>query len=199
MLGRCRYFAKSQLKWVPFLGWGLWAMGMPLVSRKWTRDQREMERVFRGILRRRWPVWLVSYSEATRFTAAKRAAAEKWCQANNKPLGKHVLYPRTKGFVACVQKLRRAAHVKAVYDVTIAYAKDGRVFQAAPTFVQTLARPHLDQDWTFYVHVDRYELSELPTEDEQLVQWLESRWLDKGGRLEQLNQRLLKNEPWGGR
>lgn len=56
MLGKCRYFAKSQLKWVPFLGWGLWAMGMPLVTRKWTQDQREMDRVFNGILQRRWPV-----------------------------------------------------------------------------------------------------------------------------------------------
>lgn len=56
MLGRCRWFAKQQLKWVPFLGWGLWVMGMPLVSRKWTADQREMDRVFHGILTRHWPV-----------------------------------------------------------------------------------------------------------------------------------------------
>lgn len=56
MLGRCRWFAKQQLKWVPFLGWGLWAMGMPLVSRKWTQDQREMDRVFRGVLQRQWPM-----------------------------------------------------------------------------------------------------------------------------------------------
>ena len=56
MLGRCRWFAKQQLKWVPFLGWGLWAMGMPLVSRRWTTDQREMDRVFRGVLQRQWPM-----------------------------------------------------------------------------------------------------------------------------------------------
>ncbi len=56
MLGRCRWFAKQQLKWVPFLGWGLWAMGMPLVSRTWTKDQREMDRVFHGPLARRWPI-----------------------------------------------------------------------------------------------------------------------------------------------
>lgn len=56
MLGRCRWFAKQQLKWVPFLGWGLWAMGMPLVSRKWTKDQREMDRVFHGPLERSWPI-----------------------------------------------------------------------------------------------------------------------------------------------
>ena len=48
MLGKCRWFAKQQLKWVPFLGWGLWAMGMPLVSRKWDKDQAELERVFKG-------------------------------------------------------------------------------------------------------------------------------------------------------
>ncbi len=56
MLGRCRWFAKQQLKWVPFLGWGLWAMGMPLVSREWTRDRREMERVFSGIKGNKWPI-----------------------------------------------------------------------------------------------------------------------------------------------
>lgn len=56
MLGRCRWFAKQQLKWVPFLGWGLWAMGMPLVSRKWMQDKREIDRVFRGVSLYRWPM-----------------------------------------------------------------------------------------------------------------------------------------------
>jgi 1-acyl-sn-glycerol-3-phosphate acyltransferase len=55
MLGRNRWFAKEQLKWVPFLGWGIWAMGMPMVSRKWTQDQAEMGRVFGGITKNRWP------------------------------------------------------------------------------------------------------------------------------------------------
>lgn len=55
MLGYCRWFAKQQLKWVPFLGWGLWAMGMPLISRNWMRDQRELDRVFRGVVGRQWP------------------------------------------------------------------------------------------------------------------------------------------------
>lgn len=56
MLGRCRYFAKQQLKWVPFLGWGLWAMGMPLISRRWDRDQKELERVFHGPRVQKWPI-----------------------------------------------------------------------------------------------------------------------------------------------
>lgn len=56
MLGRCRWFAKIQLRWVPFLGWGLWAMGMPMVSRRWMRDRVELDRVFSGIVERKWPV-----------------------------------------------------------------------------------------------------------------------------------------------
>lgn len=56
MLSRCRWFAKKELKWVPFLGWGLWAMGMPLVSRKWMEDKKEMERVFSGVVEKEWPI-----------------------------------------------------------------------------------------------------------------------------------------------
>lgn len=59
MLSRCRWFAKVQLKWVPFLGWGLWVMGFPLVSRQWMKDKREMDRVFDGVLKRRWPTCML--------------------------------------------------------------------------------------------------------------------------------------------
>ena len=56
MLNRLRYFVKIQLLWVPFLGWGLWGVGMPLVSRNWGKDKAEMDRVFSGIVKRRWPM-----------------------------------------------------------------------------------------------------------------------------------------------
>lgn len=55
MLGRCRWFAKIELRKVPLLGWGIWAMGMPMVSRKWVHDQKELDRVFSGIIVRKWP------------------------------------------------------------------------------------------------------------------------------------------------
>ncbi|EME88185.1 uncharacterized protein MYCFIDRAFT_184949 [Pseudocercospora fijiensis CIRAD86] len=196
MLGRCRYFAKRQLKWVPFLGWGLWAMGMPLVSRKWMTDRKEMDRVFYHITRQQWPVWLISFSEATRYSASKRKAAEDWCLNNNKALGAHLLYPRTKGFVATVQKLRKTPHVKAVYDFTIAYAQDDKLFQVPPSFWQSLSWPNLAQKWRLFVHVDRHELEQLPLDDEALATWLEARWVEKGERLERLRQLLLEHRGW---
>lgn len=56
MLGRCRWFAKQQLKWVPFLGWGLYAMGMPLVSRNWVKDRKELDSIFGKIRTNQWPI-----------------------------------------------------------------------------------------------------------------------------------------------
>ncbi|KAK3938047.1 1-acyl-sn-glycerol-3-phosphate acyltransferase [Diplogelasinospora grovesii] len=192
MLGRCRWFAKVQLRVVPFLGWGLWAMGMPMVSRNWVKDRVELERVFRGIVERRWPTWLISFSEATRFTPKKYLESRKWCVANNRPQPLHLLYPRTKGFITTVQHLRKGApQVKAVYDLTIAYQR-GAEWQAAPTMWETLCVSGLSRSQRknpatgsgkgcrFHVHARRFPIEELPQTDEGLAQWLEQRWVEKG-------------------
>ena len=142
---------------------------------------------------------LVSYSEATRYTQSKRLEAEEWCTTNNKRMPQHTLYPRTKGFIACVQKLRNAPSMKAVYDVTVAYAKQNGStfqFQQPPSFSQSLMMPRLDQQWRFFVHVERHLLEDLPSDDGELAQWLEDRWVEKGERLEVLRQRLEKGLPW---
>ncbi|TDZ21925.1 1-acyl-sn-glycerol-3-phosphate acyltransferase delta [Colletotrichum sidae] len=181
MLGRCRYFAKIQLRIVPFLGWGLWAMGMPMVSRNWSKDRHELDRAFSGIVNRQWPTWLISFSEATRFTKKKYEQSIVWCKESGRPQPKHLLYPRTKGFITTVQHLRQAPHIKAVYDVTIAYQR-GNDFQTAPTMWDTLSVPGLSSrhGYKFHVHVRRFPLDTLPTDDEKLAKWLENLWVEKG-------------------
>ncbi|KAI1504457.1 1-acyl-sn-glycerol-3-phosphate acyltransferase [Biscogniauxia marginata] len=185
MLGRCRWFAKIQLRMVPFLGWGLWAMGMPMVSRNWMRDRRELERVFSGIVDRKWPTWLISFSEATRFTPEKYKESKAWCEKNGRPQPQHLLYPRTKGFVTTVQHLRKAPHVKAVYDFTIAYQHKGH-FLEAPNMWETLKLPDISgaHGYKFHVLARRYPLEELPHTEAELARWLEQRWLEKGEWLE---------------
>jgi len=38
--------AKSASKWVPLLGWGFVAIGMPLVTRNWVKDEVEFKALF---------------------------------------------------------------------------------------------------------------------------------------------------------
>lgn len=91
--------------------------------------------------------------------------------------------------------MRRSPHVKAIYDVTIAYARKHK-FMAPPTFLETLMLPHLDQKWDFYVHVERHAIEELPMTDDELAKWLEDRWMEKGDRLEILRTRHERGQSW---
>ncbi|KAI1341484.1 1-acyl-sn-glycerol-3-phosphate acyltransferase [Xylariaceae sp. FL0016] len=192
MLGQCRWFAKIQLRVVPFLGWGLWAMGMPMVSRKWMRDQRELQRVFSGVVDKKWPMWLISFSEATRYTPKKYEESKVWCEQNGRPQPQHLLYPRTKGFVTTVQHLRKAPHVKAVYDFTIAYQHKDK-FLEAPNMWETLKLPNISTHYGYQFHIlaRRFPLEELPQTNDELAKWLEQRWVEKGEWLES------KRAEWG--
>lgn len=138
---------------------------------------------------------LISFSEATRYTPAKHAETVSWCKANMKPVPKHTLHPRTKGFVATVQNLRQVKHVRAVYDVTVAYADRDR-FMSPPSFFQSLYQPNLDKRYRTHVHVRRHEIVDLPTRDEDLAKWLETTWLHKGKRLASLKLKLANGDPW---
>ncbi|KAI8690632.1 PlsC domain-containing protein [Fusarium sp. Ph1] len=192
MLGRCRYFAKAQLRFVPFLGWGLWAMGMPLVSRNWLRDKSELDHVFSNMVQKAFPTWLISFSEGTRFTPAKYQESIDFCKLANRRQPRNLLYPRTKGFIATVQHLRQAPHVKAVYDLTIAYQHQG-TFQRAPSMWETLSTPGLSEQggYKFHVHVRRFPIESLPAKDEELAAWLEELWMEKGKILEAQEEQWL--------
>lgn len=128
---------------------------------------------------------LISFSEATRFTKEKYEKSLQWCQETDRPQPKHLLYPRTKGFITTVQQLRKAPHVKAVYDFTISY-QHGDKFQEAPTMWDTLSLPGLSDrlGYRFHVHARRYPIETLPEKDEDLATWLEQRWVEKGDLLE---------------
>ena len=130
-------------------------------------------------------IGLVSFSEATRYTPKKYEETKRWCSLNSKPCPQHLLYPRTKGFITTVQHLRTTPHVRAVYDMTIAYSHQNN-FMEPPTIWETLSCGGLSEKrgYRFHVDVKRFPLDELPETDEGLAKWLEKRWLEKGQFLE---------------
>lgn len=118
-----------------------------------------------------------------------------WCKEHCRPLPKHLLYPRFKGFVSTVRHLRQAEHVKAVYDVTIAY-QHGDNFMVAPDMLHTLILGKLGvrHKYRFHAHVRRFELIWLPENELDLVEWLERRWVEKGEWLAEQKERWANAE-----
>ena len=58
---------------------------------------------------------------------------------------KHVLYPRMHGFITTMSALRHTKHVRAVCDMTFAYA-NGNKFMQAPSFWQTISTADLAKE-----------------------------------------------------
>ena len=118
------------------------------------------------------PLWLISFSEGTRLTPGKLERSREIALDKGLEPFRHVLPPRTRGFVASVEGLR--GHLDSVYDVTIGYV-DG-----VPTLRQFIqgyvGRAHL--------HVRRFAVSELPERADDLVDWLRQRFREKDALLD---------------
>lgn len=166
-LGDLKFFVKEELKWVPGIGWGMVFLGCVFVRRDWTQDQARIRRAFAAIVDERLPVWLVTYPEGTRLTAAKLERARQYARERGLDPPRHVLVPRTKGFAAAAEALR--GHVAAVYDLTVGYEEG----------VPTLWQLALGQVRRIHLHVRRFPMGELPTGADALSTWLLDRFREK--------------------
>ena len=171
-LGDVKWFVKDAVKWVPGIGWGMLFLDCVFLKRDWASDQRGIERTFGGLKRGNVPMWLISFSEGSRITAAKAERGRAFARKSGLPITEHVAIPRKKGFVATVKGLRE--HVQAVYDVTIAYT-DG-----VPSMWQFLC----GESRGCVLHVTRHAMDGLPEADDALGTWLIDRFVAKDGWLD---------------
>ena len=170
-LGDLKWFVKDELKWVPGVGWGMVFLDCLFVKRDWARDESTIAATFDRILQDDVPLWLILFPEGTRITPDKLRESNAYAERSGLPPTEHLLQPRTSGFVASVQGLRR--HVSAIYDMTIGYEV------GVPTLWQYVKgynpRAHL--------HVERMPVEELPEDGEGLAAWLQQRFAAKDERL----------------
>lgn len=131
-----RFFIKSQLIWVPFLGVAWWALDMPFMRRhskeKLLRQPglkgRDLESARNACEKfRTIPVAMTNFPEGTRFSPAKR-------DQTNSPY-RYLLQPRIGGLGQVMYAL--ADELDALIDVTIVYPQT-RSGGRPPTFWQLL-------------------------------------------------------------
>ena len=172
-LGDMKWMVKDPIKYVPGVGWGMLFLDCVFVKRDWAKDRASVLATFARLRDNDVPVWLLSFSEGTRFTQAKSDRSREYAREHGLHEPRHTLVPRTKGFVATVVGLRD--HVDAVYDLTLGYE------EGVPTLWQYIKgfsnRAHL--------HVRRHPIHTLPEDEEGLSDWLTDRFREKDDLLEQ--------------
>ncbi len=160
-IGDLKWFVKDKLKYVPGVGWGMLFLDCLFVKRDWTSDSGYIQQVFKKMLEHRIPAWIIIFAEGTRIKPQKLADSQQFARDRGLEPPQHTLFPRTKGFVATVQAMR-GGHVTAVYDFTIGYT------QGVPTLWQWIKGyvPRVN------VYTRRFDINDLPEQDEALEAWL---------------------------
>ena len=173
-----KFFLKSELIWVPVIGWAWWALDFPFMKRgrghgarssdlKTTREACEK---FKRI-----PTTVINFVEGTRFTAAKHSQ-------QGSPY-RHLLKPKTGGLGIALATM--GEQFEALLDVTIVYP------HGTPRFWDLLCG-RID---AVTVRVQQREipddvLGSDPIGDkayrQRIVAWIEQQWSEKDALIGQL-------------
>ena len=174
--GDMKWFVKDVLKYVPGVGWGMLFLDCIFVKRNWTADRDSVEKTFAKVKKDNIPIWLMSFLEGTRLTPKKLKASQRHMARLNLTPTNHVMFPRTKGFVASVRGL--GSHIQAVYDVTIAH--EGPVLKLWELLKGDSRNVHL--------HVRRFPVLDLPKDDSALTEWAITLFAEKDRLLQQFHE-----------
>ncbi|EGC29814.1 hypothetical protein DICPUDRAFT_58605 [Dictyostelium purpureum] len=168
-IGNIKIAMKDIIKYIPFVGAGIWAMGFIFLSRQWQNDQHKINKAYSHLKKDGEPFWFVTHPEGSRFGPSNLKSSQEFAKSRNLPILNNILMPRVKGFTSAVLALNDT--VDAVYDLTVAYKK-------APGNMVKLI--YGSDPTEIHIHVRRFPLSEIPTSNEKdIEQWLYDRYYEK--------------------
>ncbi|MFH4982565.1 hypothetical protein AB6A40_009274 [Gnathostoma spinigerum] len=175
-----RMMTKDVMKYLPMFGWYIFMRGFVYVRRFGNFLVKPVADQLAYLRKLGEPYWLVIFPEGTRFSARKLAAiaeSKRFCEDYGVEAFKSVLFPRTKGCCLALDLLRPS--LDAVYDVTIAYgqSREEDCKRCAPNMFEFVCGRNPYR--YLQVHVKRFSVSEIPSDNHKLRKWLISRYQTK--------------------
>lgn len=174
-LASCKAMLKSDLKYVPIVGWS-WAMSDQLfLDRNWEKDKHKFGGSIDTLLNYQ-PMVATFFCEGTRFTKDKFIQSQKFAKERGIEAPKYHLIPRTKGFVAVIRHLKQRQsenpNLKVViYNAQVAYEEDG-----AMNIGDVVKRGLKPKGHGYF---ERIPLDDIPSDEEACAQWLHNLFLKK--------------------
>jgi len=175
ILNRNKIALKAALKWVPGIGWAMQADNYIFLDRRWDTDQDHISKILRYHVDLNSKPNILFFPEGTDFTENTLSKSNQYADKHSLSRFQYVLHPRTKGFCFFVNTLRKVDGIHAVHDVTVGYP-----YNITQGEVELL-KGNVPKKVNF--HLKRYPIDELPTDDQELSQWIKDRWIEKEERL----------------
>ncbi|XP_015789066.1 1-acyl-sn-glycerol-3-phosphate acyltransferase delta [Tetranychus urticae] len=163
ILGSAKGFAKKEIRYLPVIGWGWFFCEMIFVSRQWEKDSQHLGPSVTRLMEYDDVVTLLIFAEGTRYTKEKYENSVTYCKDKGLDILEHHLYPRSRGFVYTINKLKDK--LPAIYNIQIAFRKE----DPPPTLTSILRRQPLHG----YMYIQRVPMKNIPKEsDEQISNFL---------------------------
>ncbi|KAL7296345.1 hypothetical protein TKK_0010359 [Trichogramma kaykai] len=163
-----RMVAKDQVRRLPVLGALGQIRGAIYLKRNWRLDKDtfvEYLDYHREIGKK---VQILFFPEGTDFTEKSRCNSDRYASERGLPLYRHVIHPRTTGFVNVALYWQQIDCLDAIYDLTFAYP------DLEPNPFKRFLCGHLPYE--IHVHVRRFDKDDLPRDEIGLKHWLQQRW-----------------------
>jgi len=151
------------------IGWGTQVAGFIFLSRTWSKDEKLLSNSLRYYNKSCYPLQLLLFPEGTDLSHSNKAKSQQFAKDNQLQVYHHVLQPRTKGFIKCIEEMFKDNYLQSIVDITVGYIGD------IPQNERDLAAGR----WPSEVHFDvkMFSVNELPIHDKhQMEQWLQERW-----------------------
>lgn len=183
--GSLRFVADKQLLKLPVFGLIAAILDVVfLIERKAATSRAPLSRAYSRL--RHYgqcgiPFWLIVYAEGYLRSAKKLADGKQFAESRGLTPLKHLLQPRTKGFVAAVSALRN--ELDCVYDVTIAYG-DKPYDDVSPNAAELYLTP-TSKDRVVNVLVNRIPIENVPNDEDEAKEWLYNLYQEKDRKLDE--------------
>ena len=160
------------------------------LSRKWVLDKKVMSDTFSYFTSTRYPVQLLLFPEGTDLSESNKHKSHLFAEQNGLPKYEYLLNTRTRGFLHCVQELRKGPSTLSVVNMSVAYVG------GMPQNERDIAAGNWPKEIHFYArHVPP---AELPNDDQGLEEWLKRCWDDKEKQLEKFYSNKHFDAPYMG-
>jgi lysocardiolipin and lysophospholipid acyltransferase len=162
---------KDILKRVPGFGWAMQACQFIFLTRDWTKDKKVLSDNLGYITSRGYPIQLLFFPEGTDLSDSNRLKGHVFAKKNGLQPYDYVLHPRTKGFMHCLQELRKGTTPPNILNVTVGYV--GTIPQNESDILAGL--------WPSEVHfcAETIPPSEIPSTEDEISDWLKQSWQEK--------------------
>ena len=158
------------------------------ITRKWAEDEKILSDNLAYFTSRGYPLQLLFFPEGTDLSHSNREKSHKFSEENGLPKYDYVLQPRTKGFIHCLQELRKGSIPPSIIDISVGYI--GTIPQNEVSIVTG------DLPREIHFHANVIPPSDIPSDPSQLPDWLAQRWREKEERLKRFYEERKFSAPY---